>query len=92
MEKRQGIYWEKGALQGCQIIFQDENSHLCIGSEDADGPTLLIRNDSYMYLYITSAHNGCPNDYFVIEDFDGPFKLRHSGYIYESGNQRIQLL
>ena len=29
---------------------------------------------------------------YVIEAFDGPIKLRHSGYTYEFGGQRIRLL
>lgn len=92
MKHNQGVYWEKGALQGCFILFQDDSAGFCIGSEEFDGPTLLINSDSYIYLSVQSAGNGCPNDYYVIESFDGPFVLRHSGYVYERGGQRIQLL
>ena len=92
MKRYQGIYWEKGAMQGCYIMFQDGRSSFCVGSEAADGPSLLIQSDSYVYLCISSANNGCPNDYCVIEDFDGPIRLRHSGYVYEYGDQRIHLL
>ena len=92
MVRNQGVYWEKGAMQGCCILFQDANGRFCVGSEQIDGPALLINSDSYIYLCVYSADNGCPNDYYVIEDFDGPLVLRHSDYIYESGGQRIRLL
>ena len=92
MNQNQGVYWEKGAFQGCCILFEDRNSGFSIGSEEIDGPGLLINSDSYFYLIVRSANNGCPNDYCVIEDFDGPIKLRHSGHIYEFGGQRIRLL
>lgn len=92
MAQNQGVYWEKGAMQGCCILFQEGNSLLSIGSEEADGPNLLIRSEDYVYFYVTGAGNDRPNDYCVIEDFDGPLKLRHSGYIYESGGQRLRLL
>lgn len=92
MKQNQGVYWEKGAFQGCYIIFKDCNSSFSIGSEEIDGPGLLINSNSYIYLLVRSANNGCSNDYYVIEDFDGPLKLRHSGYVYEFGEQRIRLL
>lgn len=92
MKYIQGVYWEKGALQGCCITLHDENSGFCIGSEPSDGPELLIKSNSYVYLCVCSAKNGCPNDYYVVEDFDGPFRLRHSGYVYDFGDQRIRLL
>ena len=91
-KRGQGVYWEKGAFQGCCILFKDHNSGFTIGSEEIDGPGLLINSHSYVYLSVHSANNGCPNDYYVIEDFDGPLKLRHSGSIYEFGGQRIRLL
>lgn len=91
-KQHQGVYWEKGAFQGCYILFGDRSSGFSIGSEDIEGPGLLVNSDSYLYLVVHSANNGCPNDYYVIEDFDGPLKLRHSGYIYEFGGQRIRLL
>lgn len=91
-KRNQGVYWQKGAMPGCCILFQDDDSHFCIGSDSFDGPSLLIDSDSYVYLSVTSAKNGCPNDYMVIEDFDGPSILQHSGYIYEHGGQVIQLL
>ena len=92
MKQNQGVYWEKGAFQGCYIIFEDQNSGFSIGSEEIDGPALLINSNSYVYFMVRGANNGCPNDYYVIEDFDGPLVLRHSGYLYESGGQRIRLL
>ena len=92
MEHIQGIYWEKGALQGCSITFHDEKSVISIGSEAADGPELLINSSSYIYLYIHRGPNDCPHDYYVIEDFDGPFRLRRSGHVYDFGDQRIRLL
>jgi len=92
MKLNQGVYWEKGAMQGCYILFRNGNSSFCIGSEEIDGPALLINSDSYVYLCVKSANNGCPHDYYVIEDFDGPLVLRHSGYIYTCGGQRIHLL
>lgn len=92
MEQNRGIYWEKGALQGCSIVFQDNNRAISIGSEECDGPELLVRSDAYIYLYLYSAGTDCPNDYYVIEDFDGPVKLRHSGFVYDFGDQRIRLL
>ena len=92
MKQDQGLYWEKGALQGCYIIFREGNGGLCIGSEEIDEPSILIKSDSYFYLCVQSANNGCSNDYYVVEGFDGPFRLVHSGYIYECGGQRILLL
>ena len=41
MAQNQGVYWEKGAMQGCCILFQEGNSCLSIGSEEADGPNLV---------------------------------------------------
>jgi len=92
MKQNQGVYWEKGALQGCYIIFREGNRGLCIGSEKIDGPSILINSDSYLYLCIYTANNGCSNDYYVVEDYDGPVRLVHSGHIYEYGGQRIRLL
>lgn len=92
MNQNRGVYWEKGAFQGCYILFEDRNSSFSVGSEKIDGPGMLINSNSYIYLLVRSANNGCPNDYYVIEDFDGPVKLRHSGHIYEFGGQRIRLL
>ena len=91
LKHTQGIYWEKGALQGCCITFTDENSSFCIGSEPADGPGLLVESNSYIYLCVSSAKNGS-DDYYVIEDFDGPIRLRQSGFVYDFGDQRIRLL
>jgi len=92
MKQKQGIYWEKGALKGCCILFEDYPCGVCMGSEQIDGPSILIKSDSYFYFCVQSANNGCPNDYYVLEDFDGPVRLMHSGYIYECGGQRIRLL
>lgn len=92
MAHNQGVYWEKGAMQGCYILFRDGNTNLCVGTEEIDMPKLLIKSNSYFYLSIQSADNGSPYDYYVVEDFDGPLKLRHSGYVYESEDQRIILL
>lgn len=92
MARYQGVYWETGAMQGCCILFRDGRYSLCVGSEESDGPALLINSNSYVYLCVRSANNGDPNDYYVIEDFDGPLMLRHSGYVYECGGQRIRLL
>lgn len=92
MVRYQGVYWEKGAMQGCYILFRDGRYSLCVGSERRDGPALLINSDSHVYLCVFSANNGDPNDYNVIEDFDGPLMPRHSGYVYECGGQRIRLL
>ena len=86
----QGIYWEKGALQGCYILFQKGKNSLSIGTEESDGPKILIKSNSYVYLYVSGADN--PHDYYVIEDFDGPFKLHHSGDVFDYGDQRILLL
>lgn len=92
MKQNQGVYWKKGALEECYIIFRDGRTGFCIGSAEIDGPSLLVKSNSYFYLCVQSANNGCPNDYFVVEDFDGPVKLRNSGYIYDFGDQCIQLL
>ena len=88
----QGVYWEQGIFRDCRILFEEPNSGFTIGSEPSDGPTLLINSRSYIYLCVQGATNGCPNDYYVIEDFDGPIKVRHSGHVYEFAGQRIRLL
>ena len=92
MQQYQGIYFEKGTMQGCYILFQQGANGFSIGTEECDGPDLLIKSPYYVYLCITGAHNGCAQDYYVIEDFDGPLKLRHSGHVYDFGTMRIQLL
>ena len=92
MKQFQGIYFEKGRRQGFYIIFQQGMRGFSIGTEEIDGPDLLIKSPYYVYLSIGSAQNGCVHDYYVIEDFDGPIKLRHSGHIYDFDTVRIQLL
>ena len=92
MHSGRGIYWEKNGKQLCRILFDCGSRGICIGSDISEGPDLIINTDEYVYLCITGANTGSPNDYLVIEDFDGPVKLRHSGFVYDLGTQRIQLL
>ena len=92
MQQYQGIYFEKGIMEGCVLMFPQGASGVCIGTEEIDGPDLIVKSPEYIYLCITSANSGSLQDYYVVEDFDGPFKVRHSGYVYDYGTLRIRLL
>lgn len=92
MQEFQGIYFEKGTMQGCYVLFQQGANGFSIGTEEVDGPDMLIKNPDYVYLSITGANNNYTQDYYVVEDYDGPVKLRHSGHIYDFGTLRIQLV
>lgn len=92
MQQYQGIYFEKGTMEGCYIVFRHGTNGFTIGTEETEGNDLIIKSNQSIYLWIASAHNGCSHDYYVIEDFDGPIKLRHSGHVYDFGTLRIQLI
>ena len=92
MQHNRGIYFEKGTMEGCYILFQHNSRGFSIGTEECDGPDLILNSTEYVYLCISGAHSGSDHDYWVIEDFDGPIKPRHSGYVYDFGSLRIRLL
>ena len=92
MQEYQGIYFEKGIMEGCVLMFPQGASGVCIGTEEIDGPDLIVKSPEYIYLCITGSNSGSAHDYFVVEDFDGPIKLRHSGHVYDFGTLRLQLL
>ena len=90
----QGVYWEKGLMEGCYFMFplKPNTSSFCIGSEEIDGPDLLIRTRSYVYLCVGSGKSGDIHDYLVINDFDGPIKPAHSGDVFDFGSERFRLV
>ena len=90
--QHKGVYWEDKTGQGHYILFRDGVTHFCIGTEESEGPDLLLHSDRYIYLYIIPGDQGCPDDYLVVEDFDGPFKPRPGGFVYDFGALRIRLL
>ncbi len=90
----QGVFWEKGTMEGCYILFPKGYKHsFCVGTEESDSPTFLIKSDRYIYLCVKSGDDCGPNGYYVIEgDFDSPFVYRQSGYVIDFGTERFLLL
>ena len=90
----QGVFWERGLMEGCYFMFppKPNASSFCIGSAEIDCPDLLIKSKSYVYLSVGSADTGGVHDYFVVDDFDGPIKLAHSGDVFDFGSECFRLV
>ena len=89
----QGIIWEKGTHAGKIILYpaNNMNEFFCIGTEKDEEPSILVSGEPF-YFYVTGADNGNPQDYMVICDYTGPFRLAHSGDIFDFGSEVFRLL
>ena len=94
LSQYQGIVWEAGLLPGRLLLFPVNHGRggICIGTEETDGPDLLIKAEGYVYFYVSSAGNGNPHDYYVITDYDGPFMPAHSGDVFKFGKESFRLV
>ena len=89
---QQGFVWESGDSSVCVFLLPDNKGgrSICIGTEEIDGPNILIKNDIYVYFCLNGTDN--PHEYMVITDYDGPFTTAHSGDVFRFGKTAFHLL
>ena len=64
MQHNRGIYFEKGTMEGCYILFQHNSRGFSIGTEECDGPDLILNSTEYVYLCISGSKLTEKNELF----------------------------
>lgn len=92
-KKKAGIQWVI-LLNGKQVTqyfyFGNNESQYCIGTEDIDGPDILLNRDYYIYFCVQ--YDEKSDSYLVINDFDGPFREYPRGEKFLYGIDSFTLL
>lgn len=91
-KKKAGVKWEINSndWKTVQYVYFDGANSTTFGSEECDGPTILLDRDYYMYLSISFDLER--DSYMVIEDFDGPLRFYPHGEIFTYGIESFTLL